>query len=140
MAETKHWSEISPSDAVGITLPHEGIRGPMNEMGEECPWPWDPQQLVGAPIGQYHCPACGGMVVAGMPHLDHRGATAVEQKADSDLPKPFAVGCILTGDWESQDDCTSWHEANEQTCCKWCERDGGQHCGMCDRFDSGSAS
>jgi len=28
----------------------------------------DPQALVGAPIGMYHCPCCGAMVVAGVPH------------------------------------------------------------------------
>ncbi|RLA51079.1 MAG: hypothetical protein DRQ65_08280 [Gammaproteobacteria bacterium] len=33
----------------------------------ECPH--DPMTMLGKPIGQYHCPECGGMVVAGMPHL-----------------------------------------------------------------------
>lgn len=27
-----------------------------------------PEALVGAPLGQYHCPDCGAMVVAGLPH------------------------------------------------------------------------
>jgi hypothetical protein len=33
------------------------------------PCPEDPTKLLGAPIGQYHCPYCGMMVVAGVPHL-----------------------------------------------------------------------
>lgn len=28
----------------------------------------DPEALAGAPLGQYHCPDCGAMVVAGLPH------------------------------------------------------------------------
>lgn len=27
-----------------------------------------PEKLLGAPIGQYHCPDCGAMVLAGLPH------------------------------------------------------------------------
>lgn len=30
----------------------------------------DPTKIVGA-IGQYHCPECGEMVVAGVPHPDY---------------------------------------------------------------------
>lgn len=71
MSERRNtWRDIQPADAVNISLPYNGIEGPMNEIGERRPWPWDPQQLVGAPLGQYHCPYCGGMQVAGMPHLD----------------------------------------------------------------------
>lgn len=29
-----------------------------------------PEKLAGQPIGQYHCPDCGAMVVAGVPHPD----------------------------------------------------------------------
>jgi hypothetical protein len=28
----------------------------------------DPRELVGQPIGMYHCPKCGEMVVAGLKH------------------------------------------------------------------------
>lgn len=28
----------------------------------------DPEKLTGQPIGQYHCPNCGAMVLAGSPH------------------------------------------------------------------------
>jgi hypothetical protein len=65
------WTEIEPKDALEIQLPQEGIEGPVNEMGEPCPWPWDPIQLKGAPLGQYHCPYCGAMVLAGMDHIDY---------------------------------------------------------------------
>lgn len=27
-----------------------------------------PELLIGQPIGMYHCPDCGEMVLAGMPH------------------------------------------------------------------------
>ena len=33
------------------------------------PCPENPLLLTGMPIGQYHCPACGMMVMAAMPHL-----------------------------------------------------------------------
>lgn len=73
MTTIKSWREISPADAVDIDLTKRlDIEAPLNEEGERCPWPWDPQQLVGAPLGQYHCPYCGAMVMAGMPHIDYR--------------------------------------------------------------------
>jgi len=72
----KKWTEIAPADAVKISLPHPDIEGPVNELGEPCPWPWEPQQLVGAPLGQYHCPYCGAMVIAGMEHIDYSGPDA----------------------------------------------------------------
>jgi hypothetical protein len=68
----RHWSEIAPEDAVDIVLPRDDVIGPVTSEHEPCPWPWDPQQLVGVPLGQYHCPFCGEMVLAGMPHLDYR--------------------------------------------------------------------
>lgn len=33
------------------------------------PCPEDPMDLFLLPIGQYHCPRCGMMLVAGVPHL-----------------------------------------------------------------------
>lgn len=27
-----------------------------------------PEKLAGQPLGQYHCPDCGAMVIAGLPH------------------------------------------------------------------------
>ena len=29
-----------------------------------------PEKLIGQPIGMYHCPDCGAMVLAGMKHPD----------------------------------------------------------------------
>ena len=66
------WSEIGPADAVDLALPHPDVIGPVTSFGEICPWPWEPQQLVGVPLGQYHCRYCGDMVVAGVPHPDYR--------------------------------------------------------------------
>ncbi len=34
----------------------------------EAPCVEKPENLLGAPIGQYHCPDCGAMVLAGIPH------------------------------------------------------------------------
>lgn len=69
----RSWQEFTPVEAVelGDISKRDDVTGPRNELGEECPWPWDPQQLAGAPIGQYHCPFCGAMVMAGLPHLDY---------------------------------------------------------------------
>jgi hypothetical protein len=56
----------------GMVQERDGTwRQPVNEDGEPCPFPFDPPQLYGQPIGQYHCPYCGAMVLAGMPHLDY---------------------------------------------------------------------
>jgi hypothetical protein len=75
--ERRKWHDIPVKEAVHIWLPdHPEITAPRNEMGEPCPWPWDPQQLVGQPIGQYHCGYCGAMVIAGMAHIDYDEATS----------------------------------------------------------------
>jgi hypothetical protein len=66
-----HWSKIQPKDAMDIVLPRQGIQGPVDTEGLECPWPWEPQQLKDVPLGMYHCPYCGDMVVAGMSHVDY---------------------------------------------------------------------
>jgi hypothetical protein len=68
------WTDITPEVAAKMTMEAlEAVEGnPVNEMGERCPWPWEPQQLVGVPLGQYHCPFCGAMVIAGIPHVDYR--------------------------------------------------------------------
>ncbi len=38
---------------------------------ERCPY--DPSGLIGVPLGQFHCPYCGDMVVAGLPHPPSEG-------------------------------------------------------------------
>ena len=30
--------------------------------------PFEPEHMIGVPIGMFHCQVCGDMVVAGMPH------------------------------------------------------------------------
>ena len=71
MSPVRDWRDIDPSEAVDIVLPRDDIRGPYADDGTPCPWPWEPQQLVGVPLGMYHCPYCGSMVMAGMPHVDY---------------------------------------------------------------------
>lgn len=71
----RRWTDIQPADAVNLNLAdHPEITAPLNENGDRCPWPWEPQQLIGAPIGQYHCDYCGAMVMAGIPHIDYADA------------------------------------------------------------------
>lgn len=75
-----HWTTIAPKDAVDIDLTKRpDIIGPYNEEGEPCPWPWDPQQLADAPIGQYRCPYCGAMCCAGLSHPDYGPPTGEQQ-------------------------------------------------------------
>lgn len=64
------WYDIEPSDALDLVLPTDDIDAPLNELGAPCPWPWEPQQLVDVPLGQYHCSYCGGMQLAGVRHFD----------------------------------------------------------------------
>lgn len=74
------WHEIDPADAVDIDCRERpDLRPPLNEAGEPCPWPWEPQQMAGAPVGMFHCRYCGDMVVAGISHPDYRPVLAAEQ-------------------------------------------------------------
>ena len=67
-----NWFDIAPKDAQHLDLSVRlDISAPISDSGERSPWPWEPQQLVGAPLGMYHCPYCGSMVVAGVPHGDY---------------------------------------------------------------------
>lgn len=71
------WWSITPVKAYdrGLDLSADlEYTAPLNESGERCPWPWEPQQLVGLPIGQYPCRYCGAMVMAGYRHMDYREA------------------------------------------------------------------
>lgn len=70
----RRWQDVPPEEWQGLDLQeHPEITAPQNEMGEICPWPWDPQQRGGQPLGMYHCPYCGGMVIAGLAHTDWTG-------------------------------------------------------------------
>lgn len=94
MADLIRWQDIAPADAVNIDLTVRlDITAPLNEMGARCPWPWDPQQLAGQPLGQFHCGFCGAMVVAGMEHIDYDGM--------DDGPMPPEVG----PEWDPPLDC-----------------------------------
>ena len=41
--------------------------------------PYDPSQLVDVPIGMFHCPECGEMVLAGLPHPDYANLQPPEE-------------------------------------------------------------
>lgn len=73
MSELIRWQDIAPADATELDLSKRlDITAPLNENGERCPWPWEPQQLGGAPMGQYRCPYCMAMCIAGMEHIDYQ--------------------------------------------------------------------
>jgi len=40
-------------------------------LGKTMKCTYDPKILKGKPIGMFHCPECGEMVVAGMDHPDY---------------------------------------------------------------------
>jgi hypothetical protein len=86
MADTRpttRWQDIDPRDAVDINLTTRlDITAPLNEHGERCPWPWEPQQHQGAPLGQYRCSYCFAMCVAGIEHLDDTGQTFADQTSE----------------------------------------------------------
>lgn len=48
--------------------------------------PHDPKQYLGAPIGMYHCPECGTMVIAG---LEHPSDEAVSDQGLEPYPNDF---------------------------------------------------
>lgn len=82
------WYEISPAEAADLDLSVRlDIGAPLNEQGERCPWPWEPQQRVGVPLGQYHCGYCGAMCIAGIRHLDYR-----EMISDESSMPPLPTG------------------------------------------------
>lgn len=69
------WRDITPRNATSLDLTERTwITAPVNENGDRCPWPWDSEQLAGQPIGMFHCPFCGMMVMAGMRHPDYADA------------------------------------------------------------------
>lgn len=61
----------------------------------EAPCKEDPAKLLGQPIGMYHCPECGSMLVAGIPHFrvcwwckgELERAAAINAKADRKAAK-----------------------------------------------------
>lgn len=77
MSDGKFWYEQDPKDMVDTQLTYE--TAPLTSEGKYCPWPWDPIQLKGQPIGMYHCGYCGEMVIAGVNHPDYREVSDVSQ-------------------------------------------------------------
>lgn len=78
VSNAKSWEEFTPKEAANLSLDLgkeelQHIKAPLNEIGERCPWPWEPEQLGGAPIGQFRCSYCNAMVMAGMKHVDYAG-------------------------------------------------------------------
>lgn len=57
---------------------------PPPRLVERCSY--DPSQLIGVPIGMFHCPECGEMVVAGMPHPDYDLIFDTPPIAKAELP------------------------------------------------------
>ena len=96
------WTTILPENATIVVLPHPEIQGPYTSDGRECPWPWEPQQLVGAPIGQYHCGFCGEMVVAGLPHIDY--GPIIDGANDHDISYNAYVRREMTAEGHSEED------------------------------------
>jgi hypothetical protein len=45
--------------------------------------PHDPRELKGEPIGMYHCPVCGEMVIAGLPHEPKRRTAMDREKVEA---------------------------------------------------------
>lgn len=120
----RHWLTIEPLHAIGLSLStRPDITAPLNEAGERCPWPWDPQLLEGEPIGQYHCPYCGAMVLAGIQHVDYTELLSFAHH----LPPPGITAAEFEqrfGRPPQQDDL---HRAN----CEHLGEVGHAGCGVC---------
>jgi hypothetical protein len=120
-SEVRHWSTISPDEAKDIRLPRPEIVGPVNERGRPCPWPWEPQQVVGAQIGQYHCSYCGTLCLAGCQHPDY-GASGPDELDDErgDFDEDDQIeeakepdDEVVRAKW-TMDGATTLHEAAEK--------------------------
>ena len=44
--------------------------------------PYNPVEMAGKPIGMYHCPECGEMVIAGVGHPDYSVLEEMEKEDD----------------------------------------------------------
>jgi hypothetical protein len=59
--------------------------------------PYDPKEMKGAPIGMFHCPVCGEMVLAGVEHPDYSILDDKDKDEDEDNPAP---NYVLDHEWE----------------------------------------
>jgi hypothetical protein len=69
-------------------------------MSDETACPHDPRELAGAPIGMYHCPECGEMVLAGLPHDVTKGSMTSDEKEWQE--RPFTVATQVIELWECE--------------------------------------
>jgi len=62
--------------------------------------PFDPQTLAGEPIGMLHCPSCGCMVLAGLPHgpCVNRECDYYDADVDAEMDRQFAAEYIAERD------------------------------------------
>lgn len=82
----QYWWDITPVNAMKLDLhKRHDIVAPLNELGERCPWPWDPQQLAGVADTLYPCWYCGAICVAGAPHRTYE--TTGQEAPDSPAPR-----------------------------------------------------
>ena len=70
----------TPFGSAGTQWRREGMMSDQNPHKTSCPYL---PELIGSdvPLGMFHCPICGNMVIAGLPHL-----------SDSDVE--FMGGCV----------------------------------------------
>ncbi|MGH7474178.1 MAG: hypothetical protein ACREJW_09565 [Candidatus Methylomirabilales bacterium] len=45
------------------------------------------------PIGMFHCPECGQMVLAGMDHLDYSDEESLQMSEETSQPSSVAMPC-----------------------------------------------
>jgi hypothetical protein len=51
------------------------------------------EAYIGAPIGMFHCPLCGEMVLAGMPHPDYSIWDMIDEVEPSPQPSCQSSSC-----------------------------------------------
>jgi hypothetical protein len=73
---------------------------------------FDPMEYANEPIGMFHCPKCGEMVLSGMPHPDYE--KCIEPKNGmffsidlKSLYKSIWIGCLLIT-WTQGVDSNEW--------------------------------
>ena len=58
----------------------------LDRLIQEDQCPYEPEHLIGVPLGMFHCPLCGEMVVAGIDHPRERALTEEDWK-------------VISGEW-----------------------------------------
>lgn len=57
----------------------------LTEKQKKCDFDPMAPDYIGAPIGMFHCPLCGEMVLAGMPHPDYSAWDLIDSELDEIL-------------------------------------------------------